>query len=126
MQLITHIELEDTLLPQDNDAFSALLQFLAKLHRLVALSLPNSVDIKYNQQMASSFNKLLRKLPNVSRLNFSYCNLRGRLSTLLGGLRQNIEYLNLKVTSLSGLGFKGRNQYLKSFNRSFTRQLVSN
>ena len=63
---------------------------------LEALSLQNSVDIKLNQQMASSLNKLFRKLTHLRRIDFAYCNLKGRLSTLLGGLRQPIEFLGLK------------------------------
>jgi hypothetical protein len=63
---------------------------------LVALSLQSSVDIKNNQQMPSSINKLLRKLKYIQRLNFSYCNLVGRLSTILGGLNHAFSYVNLK------------------------------
>ena len=95
-QLISHIEINDSSLPQNNDKFNAVLLMLSKLTMLAALAMPNSVDIKHNQQMASSLNKLLRKLPFIRRINFSYCNLRGRLSTLLGGLRQHVEYLKLK------------------------------
>ena len=94
-QLITHIEVNDSSLPEENEQFSALVQLLSRLRALTALALPGSIDIKTNQQMASSLNKLLRKLPQLRRLDLSYCNLRGRLSTLLGGLRQGIEYLKL-------------------------------
>lgn len=95
------MEINDSSLPENNERFSSVLKVLNKVNNLVALSLQNSVDIKLNQQMASSLNKLFRKLTRLRRVDFAYCNLKGRLSTLLGGLRQAIEFLGLKDCRLN-------------------------
>lgn len=121
--MITHFEYVDTLLPQNNSLFSQLIFTLGTFTSLVALSLQNSVDIKANQQMPSSLNKALRKLRFIQKLDLSYCNLVGRLSTLLGRLNQRFIYLNLKdcrlneedVSFLSG--WKGSRQ-LRELNLS--------
>ena len=74
---------------------------LGTLTSLSTLSLPNSVDVKSNPQMASSLNKIIRKLKYIQKLNFSYCNLIGQLYTLLGGIKNHLIYLNLRDCRLN-------------------------
>ena len=76
--------------------FGSLVEAFDSLRHLVACSLPSSIDVLLNQDMATQLNKALLKLRHLQRLNFSYCNLRNQLHLLLGGMRQRISYLNLK------------------------------
>ena len=73
-----------------------LLEAIPSLRNLVALSLPNSVDVNINQSMADDLNLLLKKLKHIRRVDLSYCDLHGCLGMVLDGLRQPLEYLNLK------------------------------
>ena len=66
------------------------------LRNLVALSLPNSVDVNINQAMVEDLNLLLKKLKHIRRVDLSYCDLHSNLGAVLDGLRQPLEYLNLK------------------------------
>ena len=48
------------------------------------------------QKMALELNGVLKHLRHLQRLNFAYCNLKGALEQLIGGLKQRMCYLNLR------------------------------
>jgi len=98
---ITNFEYEDASLSRDDTKVNALLDGLLCLRNLSILSLPNCINVAVNQTIAGQLNEVLVSLRHLQRLNFSYCNLKERLSVLLGGLTQRIVYLNLKDCRLA-------------------------
>ena len=63
--------------------------------------------------MAKDLNAVLHDLRHLQRLNFAYCNLKGHLELLIGGLKQRLAYLNLRDCRLvTWAGIGGLNQRL--------------
>ena len=94
-QRITHLEIEDVTMASDNKKLECLLQAMNIMNNLVAVSLPNSIDVTQNPMMTSKLNGVLKKKQYLQRINLSYCDLRGHLYNILQGLTQKIVYLNV-------------------------------
>ena len=88
-------------MPHVEAKWRLLLDIVPDMRNLVALSLPNSVDVNINQSMIGDLNELLKKLKHLRRIDLSYCDLHGSLGMILDGLRQPLEYLNLKDCRLT-------------------------
>ena len=70
LQRITHLEIEDPALPSDSKKINSLLQAINAMNNLVAVSLPNSINVTINPSMTSEFNGALKKKKYLQRLNF--------------------------------------------------------
>jgi len=98
---ITNFEYDDPMLSQCQSKVDALLDSLTCLRNLTMLSLPDCVNVRVNETIACQLNEVLFSLKHLQRLNFSYCNIKGQLHELLGGLKQRLIYLNLKDCRLT-------------------------
>jgi len=101
LQRITHLEHEDAMLSYEDSRIASLWEALGCLPNLTALSLPDCINVTTNQLIAEDLNKALKSLKHLQRLNLSYCNLKGRLGDVLGGMNQRVVYLNLKDCRLT-------------------------
>lgn len=95
------MEIEDREVCSDDSRLEVLLEALLLLPHIKCLSLPNSIHCDENEEAALKLNYVLKQMTNLRKLNFTLCNLRGRLSVLLGGLQKPTTYLSLKDCRLS-------------------------
>ena len=101
LQSITHFEFEEGLLLQDETKWLCLLRGLSLLTNLVALGLPGCIDALAQPRMAAQLSSALLCLTQLRRLDLSYCNLRGHVAAVLGGLEQAFTFLSLKDCRLA-------------------------
>lgn len=101
MQRITHFEVEDPTLSRSEKKFDSFINAILELRHIIALSLPGSIDTTVNEDMCTRLNEALQKCEYLERINLNYCNLKGRLSDLLSGLRQRLTFLSLKDCRLN-------------------------
>lgn len=98
---VRNFEYEDAALCHDDVKVTSLLDTVSSLVNVTVLSVPDCINVTISPSMSAELGSCLRQLPHLRRLNLSYCNIKGRLSEVLGRLRQRLVYVNLKDCRLT-------------------------
>lgn len=93
---VTHLEIEDASMSHDPCKQYYLYEALGHLSNLTSLSLPGCLDVCRVEFVAEEVSRHLSRLTLLTRVNLSYCDLRGSLHHLLHSLQGSIECLHLK------------------------------
>ncbi|CAF0790880.1 unnamed protein product [Didymodactylos carnosus] len=131
VETITHLHLSDINMDATEKELTLLVRCLSNLRNLRVLCLQRILNlypqrythVHFLTDLCQDFNRLFRRLIYLRKLDLSYSYLRSHIRTLLTGLIQPLDYLNLQDCRLTSIDIEFINsmrniRYIRELNLS--------